>query len=238
MIANLVNPLPPGCPWSDWTRPTLAFCEENLCDWVTAPANTISNLAFVLWGLWIWRDSRAKSAPGDFLRSVGPILILIGLLSAFYHGTYTWVGQVGDLGSMFLMAGLFATMNLHRMGWIDRTQVLPVYWGITAAAVAGLLAFPTIGIVEFAVIALGGLTLEFTYLRKRKPKPDYKPLVYGLICWAFSQTVWVLDITRVWCEPGRHWFQWHAVWHVGTATAGAFIYLFYRQFSHPKKLAK
>ncbi|MBL7714856.1 MAG: ceramidase domain-containing protein [Bdellovibrionales bacterium] len=229
MISAALHPLPAGCPWSDWARPTLAFCEASLCSWITAPANTVSNLAFVIWGIWVYRDSKKNSAPGDFLRSVGPILMLIGLLSGFYHASYTWVGQVGDLGSMFLIAALFVAMNLKRLGWIRSDQVLPVYWATTGVALILLLIFPTLGIFEFALICIFGITLEFGFLRK-KQKPNYRYLTYALLTWAVAQTVWILDITRVWCDPDRHWFQWHAVWHLGTATAGGLVYLFYRQF--------
>lgn len=38
-----IPPLPDGCPWSGWTLPNLKWCEDNVCAWVTAPANTWSN---------------------------------------------------------------------------------------------------------------------------------------------------------------------------------------------------
>lgn len=236
MMWNSASPLPPGCPWSEFQRPTLSFCEENLCAWITAPANTWSNLGFVIWGIWIWQDAIKKSKPGSFLRWVGPILILIGLLSGFYHGSYTWIGQVGDLSSMYLMASLFVTLNLRRLNWINGIQAVPFYILLNAFAIALLIRFQKIGIIEFAVIALFGLALEFGILRKKKPKPEYRNLMVACGIWAFAQTVWVLDITHVWCEPSRHWFQWHAVWHLGTATSAAFVYLFYRQFANGNKV--
>ena len=51
-------PLPPGCPWSGWAPPNVQWCEENLCALVTAPANTWSNLAYIVVGLVMWAAAR------------------------------------------------------------------------------------------------------------------------------------------------------------------------------------
>ncbi len=50
-----IPPLPDGCPWSGWTLPNLKWCEDNVCAWVTAPANTWSNLAYIFFSLLMWR---------------------------------------------------------------------------------------------------------------------------------------------------------------------------------------
>ena len=48
-----ITPLPPGCPWSGFAPPDLKHCETNLAAWITTPANTWSNLAYIAVGVWL-----------------------------------------------------------------------------------------------------------------------------------------------------------------------------------------
>ena len=38
-----------------------------------------------------------------------------------------------------------------------------------------------------------------------------------------------LDVSRVWCDPGNHWLQGHAAWHVLTAGTLFWLYRFYER---------
>ena len=53
-----ITPIEEGCPWYSWTRPNVKWCEENLCAWVTAPANTYSNLLYIILGVVMIRQAR------------------------------------------------------------------------------------------------------------------------------------------------------------------------------------
>ena len=98
-----IQPLPPDCPWGGWTPPDLQHCEANLCGWITTPANTWSNLAYVAVGVWIWR----RAAKRDLLAAggLGPVSIAVGVTSFAFHASYTFAGQVLDYGGMFLLIG-------------------------------------------------------------------------------------------------------------------------------------
>ena len=48
-----VTDLLPHCPWANWSRPNIKWCEENLCQVITTPANTWSNLVYIIVGLYI-----------------------------------------------------------------------------------------------------------------------------------------------------------------------------------------
>ena len=58
----LAAPLPPGCPWSGFTPPNVDWCEEELCAWIVNPADTWSNLAYVVLGLFMWWAARHAGA--------------------------------------------------------------------------------------------------------------------------------------------------------------------------------
>jgi hypothetical protein len=54
------------CPW-DWLRQSPpSFCEETLCGWVKQPANTWSNIGFLVSAALLWRGS--TSAPCSWER--------------------------------------------------------------------------------------------------------------------------------------------------------------------------
>ena len=42
----------------------------------------------------------------------------------------------------------------------------------------------------------------------------------------------VADATRVWCDPGNHWFNGHALWHLLTALVLYLLFQFHSQFNY------
>ena len=69
-----VPSLAPQCPWyelSEMAKPNVKWCEASQCSWITEPANTWSNLAFVFSGMIIWYLARKKGQkePGTFWAS-------------------------------------------------------------------------------------------------------------------------------------------------------------------------
>lgn len=45
-------------------------------------------------------------------------------------------------------------------------------------------------------------------------EPRYRTFALALGTFVVSFGVWALDISRVLCDPDRHWMSGHAVWHV------------------------
>ena len=56
---STVPPMQDGCPWSELSHfapPNVKWCEAQVCGWIVEPANTWSNLAYILLGaLLLWR---------------------------------------------------------------------------------------------------------------------------------------------------------------------------------------
>ena len=82
-----ITPIEEGCPWYSWTRPNVKWCEENLCAWVTAPANTYSNLLYIILGVVMIRQ--ARKVRSRTLAMFGPGINLDGglfvCISCFIH---------------------------------------------------------------------------------------------------------------------------------------------------------
>ena len=46
---------------------------------------------------------------------------------------------------------------------------------------------------------------------------------------AVAQAASLLDLARVSCDPGHHFFQGHAVWHVLSAAAAWYLFRYFSE---------
>ncbi len=221
-------PMPDGCPWSGFTPPNVDWCEEQLCAWVTNPADTWSNLAYVVLGVWmILETRRASGTPKGELRFFGPASIAVGICSGVYHASYTFMLQILDFVGMFVFCFTVITENAGRLGWIEASRKGAFF----AAGVAGFTllvpllwatALPYQGLV--LVLILLTIGQELAARRRLGPAPSYRffALALGLLTAAglFS----LADVTRTWCDPTNHWIQGHSIWHVLSASALLALY--------------
>ncbi len=81
----VADPLPAGCPWSQFTPPNVDWCEAERCAWIVNPSDTWSNLAYIAFGLWMWHRARGSGDPT--LGLFGPASIAVGLFSGVYHAS-------------------------------------------------------------------------------------------------------------------------------------------------------
>ncbi len=228
-VGFAVPPLPQGCPWSGWMLPNLKWCEENLCAWVTAPANTWSNLAYIALGLLMWHEARRMgSAP---LRIFGPASIVVGVFSLVYHASYTFFFQFFDFVGMFVFCFVLIVLNWRRLGRLRESQIVPAFLvgvGVCSASVPLLywLGIP----IQLTVAALITLILvdEWRLSRRGRAHGRYPVYLYGLAMLAAGAVCSALDLSRVWCDPSNHWLQGHAAWHVLTAGSLYLMFRFYR----------
>jgi len=218
----------PQCPWAGVAPATIHYCENNLCGWIAQPANAWSNLGFVAVGLgliWAARRSGARS-----LRLFGPIAIFVGLTSFAYHASFSFVGQVFDLGSMYCMSALLIVMNLRRLDALAESKVVPVFVATVVASVGLVAKFKVVGIPIFASEIALALWLEWRAHTRSRGAIDYRPFLAALGIFAVAFGIWILDFERVFCDPDRHWLSGHALWHVLDALVFVALYRFYAQF--------
>ena len=227
-----VPELSAGCPWADWSRPNIKWCEENLCAWVTAPANTWSNLAYIVLGLWMWRMARKSGKKAMLL--FGPASIVVGVTSLLYHASYTFVFQFGDFVGMFVFIDLLVSFNQRRLGQVSgdnhaRVYLLEVIVSSLLVPICFYAGIP----IQLLVLAsiLWVLGLEAMIRMRGEPGVAYKWLFCSVGAAAAGATCSALDVTGVWCDPHDHVVQGHAAWHVLTALALLFAYYFYEQFA-------
>lgn len=215
------------CPWESFAQAPPAFCEEALCAWVREPANTWSNLAFVVVAIAMYWATRAADR---HLRPIAHITLITGIGSALYHASGTAWGELLDYTGMHLGGAFMLSVCIQRWTGLRGVRARVLFWGLFATAIIPGIVAPTL---LRAVFALDGTlcsllegALFFTRARARR----YRWL---LLTWAFflpAMVLWTLDEQRVWCDPQRHWISGHALWHVLNAIGFYAAFLYYRQF--------
>lgn len=217
-----------NCPWSSMQPATLQWCERPLCEWIREPANTWSNLAYIFVGILLYYQSKKQKAP--HLGLLGIFSILIGLMSGFYHASGTFLGEVLDFSTMFMMTTYTVCANLARLyGW-SYQRLRAVALGGLISSIVLLVVFQNIGIELFALQMLLTFGLELKIIRAEKGKINHLPLLGFIISFSIAYIIWRLDHYRIVCNPDFHWINGHALWHILTAVGIWFVYHFYAQF--------
>ena len=223
--------------WASWRPATClpddCFCEALRDSLVRQPANTWSSLAFVAAALWVAarlsrrkRSGEAVLAPAEAALFLGA-LVLVGLGSAFYHASFTFVGQVFDVSGMYFVATFIL---LHRLG--PRLGLPPIgailgFVVVNAVLMAGQVTTPGARRIVFGVLLLSALGVEWNAAREGR---RWLAAGSGLMGAAF--VIWILDRWRLVCAP-ESLLQGHAAWHVLGALAAACLYRSYEAETAP-----
>lgn len=236
------NPIPEGCPWhglSQYGLPNVNWCEDFVCAWINEPANTWSNLAYVLVALWIVAVEARKDGglPRGPLRWFAPVLATMGLCSGIYHASNVHLTQVLDFLGMYLFCFLLLGINGVRLGALSLAR-LPL-WFVTCVAgttlgtaIAVRAGFPIQSIVGLLTLAL---VITEVRIRRRaqaagQAPPPLRYFFASLGLLTLAATCSALDVSRTLCDPQNHILQGHAAWHVLSALSLLCAFYHFRQF--------
>ena len=214
-LASILAPI-----WDTWRAATCmpdhCFCEAVRESWIRQPANTWSSLAFVVAGLWMLGQRQAGRVQTYRLGFVLATLA-IGLGSAFYHASLSFVGQFWDVLGMYFLSGL---MLLYR---VYRGRAFISYLLLMVALALALWFVPELRRGLFGLVLLAAIGLELGYVRTSKPNIQMGWFWGGLALFGLAFAVWILDNARVVCAP-QSGLQGHALWHLlGAVAAGFFV---------------
>ncbi len=230
----------PGCPWYDMNQQfgdaNVKWCEERLCTWFNEPANTWSNLGYMILALLIlWQGGRdSDSLQQKTARIYGVALFICGAFSFWYHASNNYLTQVFDFVGMFIWAGFLVVSNLRRMGSITQQRFVPVYVGLILVCTALVPVCRAIGVPYQLLVVLLGIVIAITEAmasrRNTGPAFSHRWFYLGLVTIVIAEGFSILDLKRVLCMPQNHIIQGHAIWHIIASVGIYFVYLFYRQF--------
>lgn len=213
------------------------FCEAARSGLIRQPANTLSNVGFVLAGLLIaWRAGSPRTTiaahPG-LATAYGVLVVLLGPASAAMHATQSVLGGHLDMLSMYLVASFasaYAAMRLLRSG-------AAVFVAGFVAAMAACLAaegssapvpvIDTAGNLVFALLLLVAVGGEIALRSRGRSDVDLRwgAAAVGSLLLAFG--IWNLSKNgRPWCDP-HALLQGHAAWHLLCAVAAYALFRLY-----------
>jgi hypothetical protein len=228
------NPHPHSCPWHSFTEavgaPNIKWCEETLCGWITEPANTWSNLAYILASFIIFRFMKdEKSAELKFL---APTMFVMGLFSLAFHLSNNYVSQMLDYVGMFFFLNWLGILSLKRGKIIKEKLLVPLYLvlSFTQIALVHLFYLNELKYQNLVLVSIGMTLFSELYLFVKNQKP-HNYFYLGLFIVGLAQLCSLLDSKRIFCYPENHWFQLHAAQHILSAIGLTIATLHYRQKS-------
>lgn len=208
-------------------EPTIKFAEDNLCGWVIQPANTWSNLTYLVIALLISWDLSKTVNRNKVLWGFPVVASIIGLSSGFYHASATFVGQFLDFASIYILGAYLIYLVLSRRQ-IKQIHLLYLLGLLISALLLTLWFFPFLRIwLAF------GLLFCLIYLELKSPlKPaTFKNLYFALGFLALAFIPWLLDLFYIWdLDSLEHWVNGHAIWHIVNSIS---IYFGFRHYSQP-----
>lgn len=192
----------------DWTRQIDSYCERTDFTIWSEPINALTNLAFLIVAVVMFR--RSKGTP--HARGLACLVFLIGLGSMAFHTTATIWGAVADVGPIlgFVLYFLFL-MNRDvldlRLGW----NILICLGFVPYSAVLGRL------FAEFGLSSSGAyapiivLLLLYSGLAQGRARRVAVGLWEGAVFLAFSLLFRWMDGPLCSLIPfGTHW-AWHVI---------------------------
>jgi hypothetical protein len=229
-----------ACPYDQYREtygpPNIKWCEDRLCGYVEEPANTWSNVAYLIIAIIVAYRYRPRGAtPGYQLVELGVVVFLMGALSLIYHATNNYISQLFDFFGMFFYMSLLLAWNIRRLGVVStvrgHTIVYAALIGINHWLLFYVPAFeiPIQAIITWNVAAIVGSEALIFLLRQKHPfygsrGPDlpagdgrYRWFWAGLAMMAIAMAFSWSDISRTWCDPEDHFWQGHAMWHIFSA---------------------
>lgn len=219
-----------------------AFCEEAHSGLIKQPANTWSNLGFMVAGLLMayqLSQGRFDANKNPFTQSFftaiffSCLVVFLGPGSMAMHATETQMGGTLDMLSMYLVASFAASYAMQRF-WNWSNIIFTVSFVVIVLICEWAGTFHNhIPIVDYAGNFAFGFFLTVCtvfellngYMRKLSLEKKYGYYSLGSLLLAFF--IW-----NIWkdgsplCNPGSL-IQGHAMWHLLDALAAYFLFRFY-----------
>ncbi|KRF18960.1 hypothetical protein ASG90_03485 [Nocardioides sp. Soil797] len=229
--------------YAGWLGPDVGrgdnFCEAARPGWIKQPANTWSNLGFVVAGLAIARSLLRHSptrGPLAHHRTLAPafavLVVLLGPASMAMHATQSSLGGHLDMASMYLVASFIAGYALMRVtgrGPRFLTVAFVAFVGTCELVGTWSREIPVVmyaGNVAFGLLLVAGLAMEILLVR-RGLVTNRRWAVAAVASLAVAFAIWnATSSGTAWCSP-HSLLQGHAVWHLLCAASAYCMYRYY-----------
>ncbi len=206
----------PGCPWYEaqqsYGAPNVNWCEPTTCSYINEPANTWSNIGYLLLAFILLK--KIKSYPNRFF----PItVIIVGILSATYHASNNYLTQFLDFFGMFMMMSFLLAFNFKRLPIFKTFNFYSFYWFFVCFNTSLFIGFDILNWPAQPILLVNTLPIVALDLFNGFKEKRLHQYLYFVACVVFlvtAQFFAILDITRSWCEPENLFLHGHVLWHV------------------------
>ncbi len=219
------------------------YCEQLRSGAIKQPANTFSDLGFVIVGMILLaiagrENGRARPRnpnpmnTGSWVACLfGLVVIFLGPGSMMFHASMTAWGGFFDSTSMYLLLAFLIGYDLlqamQRMApwlcWLGGIVALAVFMGLAAV-------WPEQATLLFGFMVILTLSIEVPiWCGAWGVKRSWLPLGLFIGTFLTSLLIWVLSKTGgPLCNPESILLQGHAWWHLGSAAAMVFLFWYLR----------
>lgn len=235
------NPHGQSCYWHSATEkfgaPNIKWCEETLCQVVSEPANTWSNLGYLVAAivLLIW----TKKTKHKELKWLAPAMLLMGAASFYYHMSNFYISQILDFIGMYFFVFWLLVLNLRKAKIITRSKQVLTEVAIVILCTL-LVHYMYLNLMKFQIIVAIGvgviLVTEYMTYKRSNKKRHYKYFWTSMGLITIAQIFSQLDLKRIMCDPTEHIFQGHAIWHVIGAIALTVAYKHWEQEDYSQEV--
>ena len=203
-------------PWSSFLPatclPDQCNCELTRDALIRQPSAFWSSFAYLCTALLIYREIGNKTSE---LKMWAGVCFLMGLSSLFGHASFINLALAFDFASIILVLSFFALLNLmgnYRQKTFRIFLTLLLYYISVFAVMYYMDKWPKIflSLLVFAFSLFDLIrTCGIDFFKHRALQISFAVL-------AISFGMFMVDEFHWGCEP-ESWFQWHSMWHVGTA---------------------
>ncbi|MGA1842042.1 MAG: ceramidase domain-containing protein [bacterium] len=217
------------------------YCETLRSGLVKQPANTWSDLAFVIVGLSLLviigkenHDSGAVNAmlSGGWIASLYCwVIIFMGPGSMYFHASMVnWAGFI-DSTSMFLLLTFIIGYDLYQVtsgevfSWLSWVIALAV---LTLALIL-VIVIPEVATYIFIGFAVSTGIFDLILHLASNLKRKWRWYITFFAVFGGAVVIWILSGTGMpLCSPDAVFLQGHAWWHILSAIAMIFLFLYFR----------
>lgn len=221
-----------NCFWNTAPEMAARFCEQPLCSVVIQPANTWSNIGYLIAAFFLLRQAQLNQNKYGF--SFLSFVLFIG--STMYHMTGTFWGRMLDVGAMLMLSGFMLSLTITRFFKIKNA------WALLIGALIFALSAPAMpvgkGSLVFLIQVLSCAFIEWAMSRRLDISPEIKKLLRRAVgLFLIALVCQRLDYHRVICDPHNHVVNLHAIWHLICAYCIFLIAQYYSSTNSVKSIS-
>lgn len=202
--------------------PNVYFCEEAKNQIIARPGYFISNIPYILLGIYLIFIVKNKYA-----KLIGIASILVGTFSGIYDASYTFYANILDLMGMLILLNVLFYISLKNIIQNKKILIFILFINQLLYLILALVIQSRIGQIWFGVNILVYIITESIILFRSKNKLNKKYFLAGVIVFLIGVMFWIPDGLHLYCFPSD-WLQGRGIFHYITTIA---IYLIYKYYT-------